>query len=94
MRCLHILNKAPGEPRSEACLADLTSGDALLLIENAVVAIADNAVGWPTDIETYVLTEDLEARGLKDFAVENGWACVNYPEFVTLTTESEKVVCW
>lgn len=94
MPCLHILNKAPGEPRFEACLADLDDGDTLLLIENAVVAITDGATAWPTNIAIHALAEDLEARGLKEVATQAGWHCVGYPDFVALTIESEKVVCW
>ena len=94
MPCLHILNKAPGEPRFEACLSDLAGGDTLLLIENAVIAVADSAAEWPEDVELKVLRDDLEARGLTDRAVSIGWPCIGYSDFVTLTTETEKVVCW
>lgn len=94
MPCLHILNKAPGEARFEACLADLTSGDTLLLIENAVIAIVDSGIQWPENVAIRALLDDLEARGLEDVAASNGWSGIGYPDFVTLTTESEKVVCW
>lgn len=94
MPSLHILNKAPGEPRFGACLSDLASGDILLLTENAVIAVVDKSIDWPKSVAVQVLVHDLEARGLKDAALGNGWSCVDYPEFVTLTTESEKVVCW
>ncbi|BES71563.1 sulfurtransferase complex subunit TusB [Marinobacter nanhaiticus D15-8W] len=94
MSCLHILNKAPGEPRFDACLSGLTHGDTLLLIENAVIAVVHNTTDWPEGVKLNVLLDDLEARGLKDAAVGKAWLSVDYPGFVTLTTESEKVVCW
>lgn len=94
MSCLHILNKAPGEARFSACLADLAGGDTLLLIENAAVATTDNTVPWPEDVKIHVLADDLEARGLKETATQNGWHCVGYPDFVALTLKTEKVVCW
>ena len=37
---LHILNKPPEHPRSVACMNALRPGDALLLTENAVLALA------------------------------------------------------
>ncbi|GGY82096.1 sulfurtransferase complex subunit TusB [Marinobacter zhanjiangensis] len=59
---LHILNKHPDHTRFRACLDAMAPGDALLLIENAVLALADVAIPLPE--VTYALQADCEARGL------------------------------
>lgn len=94
MNCLHILNKAPDVPRFSACLADLRTGDSLLLTENAVLATVDTALSWPDGITLYALQPDAEARGVpvetNSFQVQS----IDFPEFVTLTLQADKVVCW
>jgi len=64
---LHIVNKSPYADRAlDACLARLTEGAALLLIEDAVVAaLADGAYAAKLKgLDVYALGPDLEARGL------------------------------
>ncbi|TBW54789.1 sulfurtransferase complex subunit TusB [Marinobacter halodurans] len=94
MTCLHILNKAPNLPRFAACLADLEAGDQLLLTENAVLSILDNGICWPHGVTLCALKPDAEARGV---AVENAAIqidSIDFREFVNLTLNADKVVCW
>lgn len=86
---LHILNKPPGHARTRLCLATLAATDALVLIEDAVLAS-----GLETSAAVYALGPDLAARGL---AADNGQTGVNvidYEELVALAAGADKTVSW
>lgn len=61
---LHILNKMPEHPRSTDCQRALQPGDALLLIESAVLAIATSNKKHKTGVPVFALAPDVGARGL------------------------------
>lgn len=87
---LHLLNKAPSHPRFRSCLDAMAPGDQLLLLENAVIALADDAVVLPPG--TLALAQDCEARGLSD---EVGASLlVDMPGMVNLTDQFSNIVSW
>lgn len=89
---LHILNKSPDHPRFQRCLAALGPDDALILIENGVLAMTTGGQLATVSGRIYALTPDLEARGL---AVEDSTtAPVDYEGMVRLTTEAGQVISW
>ena len=101
MSTLNIVNKSPFEKRSlDQCLSRIAAEDAVLLIEDAVVAATAGTAyenelkRASTDKKLYVLTADLEARGLADKPLVEGFAQVDYKGFVTLVTEHDRVHSW
>ncbi|WP_417514821.1 sulfurtransferase complex subunit TusB [Marinobacter sp.] len=88
---LHILNKAPEHPRSAECRRALKPGDALLLTESAVLAIATRAI-HSTSTPVYVLAADVVARGLDHCAPEA--SLVDFPAMVDLTAQAQNVISW
>ncbi|MBK1871639.1 MULTISPECIES: sulfurtransferase complex subunit TusB [unclassified Marinobacter] len=88
---LHILNKAPEHPRSGECLRSLNPGDALLLIENAALALATPGE-LTAGIPVYALSPDVLARGLAQTARKA--SLVDFPAMVELTAQAQKVISW
>ncbi len=99
---LNIVNKSPFEKRTlEQCLSRLSpDGDSLLLIEDAVcVALAGTAFSAQLTkagetVSLYALQADLAARGFSDSTLLPGITIVDYPGFVKLVTEHERVHSW
>jgi tRNA 2-thiouridine synthesizing protein B len=89
---LHILNKVPEHPRSAACQQALMPGDALLLIENAVLALATAGSELLTMTSVYALTPDVMARGLENRIGKAN--LVDFPAMVKLTAQAQKVISW
>ncbi|WP_339780419.1 sulfurtransferase complex subunit TusB [uncultured Marinobacter sp.] len=89
---LHILNKAPGHPRSVACMGALKPGDALLLTENAVLALAIQG-NTAASIRVYALAPDVAARGLGQ-RPGGAAALVDFPAMVDLTAQAQNVISW
>lgn len=85
---LHLLNKSPDHPRFVRCLACVGADDTLVLMENAVLAMAGDQV--PKAIRTLALAEDLGARGLASGAV----ASISMAQLVALTETHETVISW
>ncbi|MGO1749828.1 MAG: sulfurtransferase complex subunit TusB [Marinobacter sp.] len=88
---LHILNKAPGHPRTVECRHALRPGDALLLTESAVLAIATSD-GHNPGIPIYVLAPDAVARSLGQCDAEA--TLVDFPAMVDLTAQAQNVISW
>ncbi len=86
---LHILNKEPDHPRFRACQEAFSDGDQLLLIENAVVALADGECPLPDG--TLALAADCIARGLAD---NHRVGLVDFDEMVTLTVRYGRIISW
>lgn len=85
---LHILNKAPGHPRFEACLSVFAADDLLLLMENAVIALADKNSSLPACV--CALSADCQARGIATRGVE----LVDYAGMVQLTDRFPRIISW
>ncbi|WP_100640595.1 sulfurtransferase complex subunit TusB [Marinobacter salexigens] len=88
---LHILNKAPSHPRSVECLSALMPGDTLLLIENAVLAVA-SLNEYRAGIPVFALAPDVIARGLGECS-ENT-TLVDFAAMVDLTAQAQQIISW
>ena len=94
---LHKVSTSPFADQSLLqCLKRKKPTDKLLLIQDAVYAMLKSDV--PDVLLThkhgpvFVLSEDVQARGLK---VENDiYQAISYPEFVALTLECKQVISW
>jgi len=98
---LHIINKSPFEKNAlESCLRLATSGDHVLLIEDAVVTAIENnrfqsiITSAQQGLTFYVLQPDLAARGLQHKPTINNVISVDYDGFVDLTAEHHPVQSW
>ena len=94
---LHTLNKSPGESNAlQDCLTGLSSGDTLILIENGVYGALSGYSklfsSLPDAVELYVLSADLDARGLSD--LNPRFKTANYDSFVALSCSQDKVASW
>lgn len=72
-------------------MSALRSGDALLLTENAVLALSISDGQDPT-APVYALASDAMARGLGQFSAKA--TLVDYPAMVNLTAQAEHVISW
>jgi tRNA 2-thiouridine synthesizing protein B len=88
---LHILNKVPGHPRTAQCKHALRPGDALLLTESAVLALAVSG-GHAPSIPVYALASDAVARGVGQCGAEV--TLVDFPVMVDLTAQAQNVISW
>jgi len=97
---LHIVNKSPFQTTTlDSCLRVARPGNALLLIEDAVYAVAkgsavESRIRQAAEmLEIYALAPDLEARGMKDAAMD-GVRLIDYEGFVDLVAAHEPVQSW
>ncbi|WP_336366559.1 sulfurtransferase complex subunit TusB [Marinobacter sp. C2H3] len=89
LNTLHIVNRTPDQARFQHCLAALADGDALLLTENAVLALAGNHLAGVT-VPVYALVADAAARSLEPGA-EQG---IDYAGMVSLSARAKRVISW
>lgn len=94
MTSLHLINKSSDHPRFSACLAAAGNRDRVLLMENAVTALADTNISWPETITIYALDADMKSRGLDQRSFPVPVEQIDYSTFVALTLEADKVVSW
>lgn len=94
---LHILNKTPGHPRATQCMAALTPGDTLLLIENGVLGAVEHTPCSPCPV--FVLAADAGARGIAELSSSGGnkpmsmqWA--DYQHMVQLSALAKRIISW
>ena len=96
MTALHIVNRSPHQGDALAtALALLTEGDALLLIEDAVIAAS---AGHPSaasiaacNCAVFALEADLSARGL---TAASPVTSIDYSGFVELTVRHNTLRHW
>jgi tRNA 2-thiouridine synthesizing protein B len=98
---LHTVNKSPFEKNSlESCLRFARSGSAILLYEDGIYAALKGTRFESAITEAlknhaiYVLTADVEARGMRVDNVIAGIKSTDYAGFVDLVTESNTVQAW
>ncbi|MGH8672197.1 MAG: sulfurtransferase complex subunit TusB [Burkholderiales bacterium] len=94
------MNKSPFEKTTlDSCLRVAGAGSALLLIEDAVYAATkgssvEHKIRQAAQrLRVYALAPDLEARGIKNAALE-GVTLVDYGGFVDLVAEHSSVQSW
>jgi len=101
MSTLHTINKSPFERSSfSSALTHLRSADALLLIEDAVLA-ARRGSAFAVDLEKaarscaiYVLAPDLAARGIEETNLIPKAKVVDYGGFVDLVIQHQRTQAW
>jgi tRNA 2-thiouridine synthesizing protein B len=101
MGTLHTVNKSPFERNAlESCVKHLSTGDSVLMIEDAVIgarkgstvaALLEEAMRSST---VYALSADLSARGITPEQIVPGTKIVDYGGFVDLVTEHDRTVSW
>lgn len=98
---LHTVNKSPFEKTAlDSCLRLATAGSAVLLIEDGVYAaiqgtkVSHEIAEKMKDISFYVLSSDIDARGLSDKPLIDGIHSVDYGGFVDLVAEHEASTAW
>ncbi len=102
MSTLHTVNKSAFERNSlDSCLSVCKADASVLLIEDAVVsALQNTSVSEQIEqaaskgIRFYALSEDLKARGLPKQRVMEQITLIDYPGFVKLATENDRVQNW
>lgn len=98
---LHTVNKSPFEANSlENCLRFARQGHTILLFEDGIYgALAgtrfkDPIIDALKSYDIYVLTPDLEARGMRMDNVIDGIKKVDYAGFVDLVADHSVVQAW
>ncbi len=101
MSILHTVNKSPFERVNlDSCLGHAQDGDLVLLIEDGVFAalngtsLAGRIATEAKRLKLYVLTADLEARGLDPANVVAGVEKADYGTYVDLAAEASAVHAW
>ena len=99
MATLHSLQHSHDDQNWLArCLATVKTGDAIILLEDAVTISCHQPTlqefnKLDISLSLYVINVDLEARGL--IAQSNNlFEIVSYQEFVELTLQYDKLVNW
>lgn len=98
---LHTVNKSPFERNAmDSCLRLSRDNDAVLFYEDGIYAtlkgttMESRVADALKTKKVYVLTPDLEARGMGADDVIDGIQAVDYAGFVELVTESTSVQAW
>lgn len=92
---LHVINKTD-LALWHACTSGLSAGDALLLIEDAVLAALPDycdAVQIPATVQVLALADDLAVRGISA-RIRAGIRQASWHDFVALSLQHDKVVSW
>ncbi|MGH8475599.1 MAG: sulfurtransferase complex subunit TusB [Methylococcales bacterium] len=98
---LHLINFSfSGLGEAQRCLARINSEDVLLFIANGVFSIAGNSdvtriIEANLDrVRVFVLSPDLEARGIPLDSLPTGIQTVDYAGFVELAVQHGPVHSW
>jgi tRNA 2-thiouridine synthesizing protein B len=94
---LHLVNKSPYENGNlKTATSIMNDGDALLLIEDAVVSAvkAGKASAMLDGCKVSVLGPDLAARGISEDSLADGIDVIDYAGFVDLVESNDKVQSW
>ena len=101
MPTLHIVNKSPFERSAlRSCIDHLRAGDAILLIEDAVLAARKGSLaeellqGALKACAVFGLGPDLTARGIKTGDMLAAVRLVDYGGFVDLVTQYQRTHAW
>lgn len=96
---LHIINRSPHDARSiEDCQDFIQEDDAIILIEDAVVAAfkghETNSLlqSMMKKAQVYILKADLQARG--NLGLISGIKPVDYDGFVDIVESHDKSMSW
>ncbi len=88
---LHLIQRSPfSNSALQDCLNTLDSQDSILLMQDGVYGL-NHPLLSNTQVTTYALLDDLNARGLD---AKNAIKNIEYPEFVALCTSHKHVISW
>ncbi|KFX19644.1 sulfurtransferase complex subunit TusB [Pectobacterium betavasculorum] len=94
---LHTLSRSPYHVDLDALLRSLDQGDALLLLQDGVIAgLADGDIILrllDSAVLLYALRPDTEARGITE-QISSSVVLIDYNEFVQLTVEHPQQLAW
>jgi tRNA 2-thiouridine synthesizing protein B len=97
MTTLHTVNKSPyASSALTSCIDHCNPGDAILLIEDAVLAARASApvAAKLAGLQVYALGPDLAARSIRPEEVASGLALVDYSGFVELAARHARSQAW
>lgn len=101
MSTLHTVNKSPFDGTClTSCLAHCLPGDAVILIEDGVVAARKGTAAAKAieaslaDCKVYVLGPDAAARGMNGETLVAGVESVDYGGFVELAATHDRTQSW
>jgi len=92
-----MVNKSPYENSTlKTATSIMNDGDALLLIEDAVISAvkAGKASAMLDGCKVSVLGPDLAARGISEDKLADGVDVIDYAGFVDLVEANDKVQSW
>lgn len=94
---LYTLSHSPNQCDLPALLRLVTESDALLLMQDGVLAgLSDCAylkLLFSVPLSLYALRDDLEARGLMNY-FSNRITVIKYSQFVELTERYRRQIAW
>ncbi len=101
MSTLHTVNKSPFATGSLiSALNHCQDGDAVLMIEDGVygglkgTSVSDQVLQKTAAISIYVLSPDVDARGLSADRLLDGVNGVDYDGFVDLVAQHDRTQSW
>lgn len=95
MSCLHTINRSPDANLLKSCLNVISTGDAILFIEDGVYHCGSeqNLKAVIEPVKIYGLREDMLARATLSKTID-GVEIIDTTRFVELCCEHDKVVSW
>ena len=101
MSTLHTVNKSPFATQAlVSCLNHVKEGDAVLMIEDGVyggtsgTGLSDIVESLGKKVSLYVLTPDLDARGIDAGRLMSPVKSVDYEGFVDLVASHDRTQAW
>ena len=90
---LHLIQKSPFEHSAlKDCLAIIDNNDAILLMQDGVLACQHNLLDTTnTNYPIYAINDDLRARGLDP---SNNIQAIEFTGFVKLCETATRVISW
>lgn len=96
---LYIVNKSPSDSQALVnCLQRARTGDAVLLIEHAVLAVCSSqrllAEAIKAGVAAFALQPDMQARGIEVTRGLDNIQCIDYSGFVELVENNKVIRSW
>ncbi|MDO6776153.1 sulfurtransferase complex subunit TusB [Pseudomonadota bacterium] len=92
----HIQTSATTDNALNCCLRYIASEDSIILADDAINCLLQNH--WQQkllDIQIYILSEDIQARGLTALLPSSAnISIIDYDQFVLATLKHTKVITW
>ena len=94
---LHLIFQSPIQT---AVLERVSTGDAVIFFENSVLRLLKGSENsaclekMSLNCSLFVLIDDIETRGILPEELISGIKVMDYPAFVTLTTQHKLIQTW